>query len=117
MIPLRDSLKPKTFPFITWFLIAANLAAFIWELNLASVGLLEEKIKALGVVPLRLLADPLGDWRTLFSTMYLHGGWSHLIGNMVFLHVFADNVEDSMGHIKFLIFYSICGIGASIAQV
>jgi membrane associated rhomboid family serine protease len=77
----------------------------------------EPFIRQWSVVPKRLVANPAGDFLTVFTSMFMHGGWMHLIGNMLYLWIFGDNVEDQFGKGKFLLFYLLCGIGATIAQV
>jgi membrane associated rhomboid family serine protease len=70
-----------------------------------------------GFVPRRFLANPGSDFPTLFTSMFMHGGWLHLLGNMLYLWIFGDNVEDRFGHIKFIVFYLLCGIAATFAQL
>jgi membrane associated rhomboid family serine protease len=113
-------------PIVTIGLILANIAVFIYQLTLAGKGggELERFILSFGVTPyeLRNLEDirPLIDypvWVTVFTSMFMHGGWLHLGGNMLFLWIFGDNVEDAMGHVRFLLFYLLAGIGAVALQV
>ena len=110
MIPLRDIIPSRTTPFVTLCLIAVNAAAWVYELTLPE-RVLVEIIETYGVVP-RALAPS-----TLVTSMFLHGSWLHIIGNMWYLWIFGDNVEDRMGHARFLAFYFVCGIGASAAHV
>ena len=110
MIPLRDIIPSRTTPFVTLCLIAVNAAAWVYELTLPE-RVLVEIIETYGVVP-RALAPS-----TLVTSMFLHGSWLHVIGNMWYLWIFGDNVEDRMGHARFLAFYFVCGIGASAAHV
>lgn len=123
MIPLRSEIKRHSFPLINILLILANIAVFIYQLSLPPrAG--ELLVQQFGLVPLRAeraLAHPgpqLGPaFLPLVTSMFLHGGFLHILGNMLFLWVFGGNVEDRLGHLKYLGFYFICGIGAGIAQL
>lgn len=117
MIPLRDNIPSRKFPLISYLLIALNLAAFFYQLMLARQMLLDDFIFSYGVVPVLLTTDPSYHWFSLFSSQFLHGGWMHLIGNMLYLYIFGDNVEDRFGHFRFLLFYLSCGVAASLAQI
>jgi membrane associated rhomboid family serine protease len=97
---------------VTYALIAANLLFFFLELAGGDAFIMKWAF-----VPSRFLANPGGDFLTLFSSMFMHGGWLHLGGNMLYLWIFGDNVEDRFGHIKFIIFYLICGLAATFAQL
>jgi membrane associated rhomboid family serine protease len=116
MIPLRDSVRSRTFPFVNILLILANAGAFIYELSLPSSAL-EEFIRLWGLIPMHLTADPWGHGFTVVSSMFLHGGWAHFLGNMLYLWIFGDNVEDNMGHTRYLLFYILVGAAAASAQV
>jgi membrane associated rhomboid family serine protease len=124
MIPLKDDNPTRTFPFVTILLVALNVALFLWEVLLPPEVLQAEVLPVLAVIPERLTGldplDPLAwaDGGTrLLAAMFLHGGVMHLVGNMVYLWIFGNNIEDSMGHGRFLIFYLVCGLAASFAQV
>lgn len=80
-------------------------------------GFLDKLIYNYGVVPQLIVSDPFGHFTTLISSQFLHGGWMHLIGNMLYLYIFGDNVEDRFGHLSYFIFYIVCGIGASMGQI
>jgi membrane associated rhomboid family serine protease len=117
MIPLGDNVPAERTPFITYTLIALNVLVFFWELVLGTGA--ERLIYTWGTIP----ADLVG-WRqeplvllTLVTSMFLHGGWFHLIGNMLYLAIFGNNVEGIMGHKRYLAFYLLCGVVASLAQV
>ena len=119
MIPLRDENPSVTVPFVTLALIAANVVFFLFEVALGPG--LRPFLFEWGFVPVRLtLAVKYGDAPLLpavlpvLSAMFLHGGWSHLIGNMWYLWLFGDNVEDALGHAGFLLFYFACGIIAAL---
>jgi len=123
MIPIRDTIPHRRFPFSTWFIIILNGLVFIFELSLSEEDL-RQFTYVFGVVPQRyfhlesfLSQGFLADYLPFLSSMFLHGGWFHIIGNMWFLHLFGDNVEDCMGHIRFLIFYLLSGITATLIFV
>jgi len=97
---------------VTYALIALNFLFFFAELNGGDAF-----IQQWAFVPRRFLANPGGDFPTLFTSMFMHAGWLHLLGNMLYLWIFGDNVEDRFGHIKFTIFYLLCGIAATFAQL
>jgi membrane associated rhomboid family serine protease len=125
-LPLKDDnpLKFIWFQFVTVGLIIINVIVFIWQDSLGEAGLVQVAQNA-GVIPAALLGEaklPAGfaglpPEATLVTYMFLHGDWWHLIGNMLFLWVFGDNVEDAMGSIKFLIFYLLTGVAAGLAHV
>jgi len=117
MFPLRDSVPTRRFPFVNYALIAINIAIFIKELQFSNAGLLEKFIAQYGLVPVRFFNDPVIGLPTLFSSMFLHGGWGHVLGNMWFLHVFGDNVEDNLGHVRYSFYYLLMGFGAAAAQL
>ena len=107
-----DNSSRRTMPVVTYILIALNVIFFFVEL---SGG--EPFIQKWSVVPRRLVENPGADFVTVFTSMFMHGGWLHLGGNMLYLWIFGDNVEDRFGHAKFLLFYLLCGIAATVAQV
>ena len=121
MIPLRDANPSGSVPFLTYGLIGVNAAAFLFELLLGAG--LPDFFAQFGVVPARIgaaLDAPGADpeaFPTFLTSMFLHGGWMHLLGNMVFLWVFGDNIEDRFGHGRYLLFYIIAGAAAASAQV
>ena len=116
MIPLKDTVHARSFPIVNWILIGVNIFMFLVELSLGPQ--VDEFIASLGVVPARLLTVPsLGQVLTIFTSMFLHGGWFHLFSNMLALYIFGDNVEDRIGHGRFLVFYLICGIIAAITHI
>lgn len=102
---------------MTYGFVAINVIVFVGELLLNGQGRLEQFITTWGVIPAELLADPASEWPTLFSSMFLHGGWAHLLGNMLYLWVFGDNLEDRMGIVRFVLFYFISGLVATGAQI
>ena len=145
MIPIGDSVRRRTFPYVNIFIIVINVLVFLWELQLSTipVGLLGlQPVSELDLfffdwgsipaclgdrfgfesdVPPRVLASvcPNADRVLLspFASMFIHGGWLHLVGNMVFLWVFGDNVEDAMGHLRYALFYLVAGLAATAAHV
>jgi rhomboid family protein len=125
MIPIGDDDSGRRLtPFVTYALIALNVLVFLLELGQGSEAQLQNFFEKWSVVPQEYAARtdlppgiPFPFWFTLFSSMFMHGGWMHLIGNMLYLWVFGDNVEDRWGHIKFLVIYFICGIAASFAHI
>lgn len=113
MIPLHDTNQRTSFPFINYFFIISNILVFILQLSAPNI---EAFIIAHGFVPSRFsLIDPT-TWYQVISSMWLHGGFLHIIFNMWFLHIFGDNVEDRIGHLRYFVFYVICGIAAVGAQ-
>lgn len=113
MFPIGDdNSSRRTFPVVTYVLIALNMIFFFVEL---SGG--DSFIMRWSLVPKRFLANPVADGLTLFTSIFMHAGWAHLGGNMLYLWIFGDNVEDRFGHFKFILFYLLCGIGATGAQM
>lgn len=110
MIPLRDVIPSRTFPFFTITFIVLNTLAFFFEQSLPGRQL-ERLIFTYGVVPVRF------DVLTVFTSMFLHAGWAHFLGNMLFLWIFGDNVEDRLGHVRYVAFYLLCGAAAVFAHV
>jgi membrane associated rhomboid family serine protease len=113
MIPIGDDdSSRRTFPLVTYTLIALNVLFFFVELTGGDAF-----IEKWAFVPTRFLANPGVDFLTIFTSMFMHAGWVHLGGNMLYLWIFGDNVEDRLGHIKFIIFYLLCGVAATFAQL
>jgi membrane associated rhomboid family serine protease len=122
MIPLRDAVPSQSFPAVTVLLITLNVLAFLYELSLGKA--LDVFIMQYGAVPLRfVLAGQMEEVSTferflpIFTSMFLHGGWLHLGGNMLYLWIFGDNVEDRLGPFRFLVFYLACGLAAALTQI
>ncbi len=112
MFPVGDDdSSVSTVPVVTYGLIVANILFFLVEL---SGG--DDFIRQWSFIPSRFSQDPIGNVPTIFTAMFMHGGWMHLFGNMLYLYIFGDNVEDRFGPIKFLIFYLVAGIAATFAQ-
>ncbi len=110
MIPLRDVIPSRTTPYITITIIAINALAWFFELAVPREAL-PEFLQVYGMVPANFHAS------TLVTSMFLHGSWSHVIGNMWYLWIFGDNVEDRVGHGRFIVFYLLCGMAAALGQV
>jgi membrane associated rhomboid family serine protease len=122
MIPLKDINPTRNFPFVNLMLISANVLVFIYQITL-SPHAAKAFVLANATVPARIPAFLAGHAPAsvalfpLFSSMFLHGGLMHLLGNMLFLYIFGDNVEDTFGHIGYLFFYLLCGIGSGLIHV
>jgi hypothetical protein len=120
VIPLRDTISSRTVPFVTRLLVVANVAAFLLEL--LQGDRLDDFLQAFAFVPLRLFRPGLFGWTfpeaaaSIFTAMFLHGSLMHLVGNMLFLWIFGDNVEDALGHFRFLVFYFVAGACATLLQ-
>jgi membrane associated rhomboid family serine protease len=132
MFPIRDENPQLKVPFVTFVIIALNAAAWIFFQGLGGEPTLTWSVCRLGLIPGDLLGtadlspvsqrlpcpiDGQGTWLTILSSMFMHGSWLHIVGNMWFMWIFGGNVEDSMGHIRFAIFYVLCGIAAAAAQI
>jgi membrane associated rhomboid family serine protease len=127
VIPLKDDVPSNSFPVITVMLIAANVTAFLYQLSLQAAangvpqGAATAFVMEFGAVPCRLTGFCPGDDSpaplvTVFTSMFLHGGFLHVAGNMLYLWIFGDNVEDTFGHFRFITFYLLTGVGAAVAQ-
>lgn len=121
MIPLRDINPREKFPFVTYTIIFLNILAFLYEISLGKN--LEFFLRDFGIIPLRFVRNflnypfDISNFLPFLTSMFLHGGFWHLLGNMLSLWIFGDNVEDKMGHFFYLIFYFISGFGASFAHI
>lgn len=112
MLPIGDDDSARRItPIVTYALIVINVLFFLVEM-----GGGESFIQQWSVIPRQLLANPMGEFITVFTAMFMHANWLHLLSNMLYLWIFGDNVEDRLGHAKFLIFYLLCGIAATYAQ-
>jgi len=109
VLPIRDHLPTRTVPFVNYAIIAANVVVFVLELG----GMVDMRLSFL---PARALVDPAAGVETLFTAMFMHAGFAHIGFNMLFLWIFGDNVEDAMGHLRYLVFYLLGGVGAAVAQ-
>jgi len=112
MFPIGDDNSTRrSLPYVTYALVAINVLVFLLELSNGDAF-----IQEWAFVPARFSADPVANIPTVFSAMFMHGGWLHLGGNMLYLWIFGDNVEDRFGHLKYLMFYLLAGIAATFAQ-
>ncbi|HKR62119.1 MAG TPA: rhomboid family intramembrane serine protease, partial [Thermoanaerobaculia bacterium] len=116
MIPLRDDNPRQSVPVVTYLLIALNVLAFLWELSLGPR--LDRAIFSVGFIPARFWITGywLADLVAIMTSMFLHGGFMHIGSNMLYLWIFGDNIEDRLGHAKYLVFYVLCGIIATLAH-
>jgi membrane associated rhomboid family serine protease len=124
MFPIGDENDHSGIAFVTISVLALNVLAFLFEINRPSEAHVQAFITAWGVVPREYSAGvdlppriPYPVWTTLLTSMFLHGGWGHLGGNMLFLWIFGDNIEHRIGHLRFIVFYLACGIAAGIAHI
>ncbi len=122
MIPLRDAIRSKNFPAVNFIIIGLNVIVFLWQL--AQGPHLKEALYLYGIVPLRYSDPELSAQFTGFqqylpflTSMFLHGGFLHIIMNMWFLYIFGDNIEDRLGHIRYLVFYLFCGVAAGLVHL
>jgi membrane associated rhomboid family serine protease len=127
MIPIRDDQPSYSTPFINYFIIGLNVLVFLFELSIGAEGrrALNAFVFEFGVVPVRIERALAGVGQytlattlpTILTSMFLHGGWLHIIGNMWFLWIFGDNIEDHLGHFRYLLFYLACGVAAAITHI
>jgi membrane associated rhomboid family serine protease len=110
MIPLRDVIPTRTFPIVTIIVIVLNALAFLFELSVPN-SQMQPFMREYALVPAHF------SWAAVFTSMFLHGGWLHFLGNMLYLWIFGDNVEERLGHLAFLLFYLGCGVAAALAHV
>ncbi len=119
--PVRDDNPTRTTPIVNLLLIVLNVAVFLWTWSSDTQTTLTREVPPLletyGLVPHRFLNDLPNQVPSVFTSMFMHGGWYHLLSNMWFLHLFGDNIEDTLGHVRYVAFYLICGIAAAAAQI
>jgi membrane associated rhomboid family serine protease len=123
LFPFRDNNPTRIMPVVTIALVAMNALVFLYQLTLQG-GAAQRFIYSFGMIPAVLLGGAelppelaaVPAWATVFSSMFMHGGIMHIVGNMLFLWVFGNNVEDAMGHVRFIVFYLVCGIAAALTQ-
>jgi membrane associated rhomboid family serine protease len=124
MFPLRDDNPIKVMPFVTWTLIAVNVMVFLYQISLGPRSL-QVFVYQYGAIPavvvgeqsLRAGMAAIPPGLSIFTSMFLHGGWMHLIGNMWYLWIFGNNIEEAMGHLRYIFFYLICGLLASASHI
>jgi membrane associated rhomboid family serine protease len=115
MIPLYDTVRSRRVPIANWLLIGLNVLVFLYEISLSQAGL-ANLTRTWGLVPAALVGAPQRAWPTIFTSMFLHGGWFHILSNMWVLFIFGDNVEDRMGGGRYLFFYLLSGTAAALLQ-
>ncbi len=117
MLPIGDRNPTRTTPVVNYCLLALNVVVYYLQYEITSEGGEAWLVPGYGLVPSRLTQDLPGEAFTIFTSMFMHGGLLHLGGNLLFLYIFGDNVEDSIGHFRYVAFYLLSGIGAGVAQV
>jgi membrane associated rhomboid family serine protease len=120
VIPLKDENPTEIVPFVNYLFVAANIAVFVLVQGAGEPQVLRASVETLGLRACEITGEcPVQGLRypTFLTSMFLHGGWGHLLMNMLFLWVFGNNIEDSMGHIRYIIFYLVCGVAAAGAQI
>jgi len=122
MIPIRDAIRSEHFPAVNFLIIGLNVLTFLWQLTQGPH--LNEALFLFGIVPIRYSNPEVSAHFTTFqqflpflTSMFLHGGFLHILGNMWFLYIFGDNIEDRLGHIRYLIFYIFCGVAAGLVHL
>ncbi len=115
MIPLYDTLRSRRFAIINWLLIALNFIVFFYELSLSPAAL-DKFTQIWGLIPRQLMTHPESAWITIFTAMFIHGGWFHILSNMWVLFIFGDNIEDRLGHTRYLVFYMLSGVAAALLE-
>jgi membrane associated rhomboid family serine protease len=117
MLPIGDRNPTRTTPFVNYALLVSNAVAFVLQLFAFAQGGDAWMVPGYGLVPARFSADPLGEAFTIFTSLFMHGGFAHLGGNLLFLYIFGDNVEDAVGHFRYALFYLASGVAGALAQV
>jgi len=117
MLPIGDRNPTRTVPFVNYLLLAVNGLVFVWQTMVVHGGGEAWLVPGYGLVPTRVVYDPGGEAFTFLTSMFMHGSWLHLGGNMLFLYIFGDNVEDAIGHGRYTLFYLACGLAAGLAQI
>ncbi len=117
MIPIGDTARRRSFPVVNWLIIIVTVAVFVLAESRLTPRRLDQLIMTYGVVPARLTAGDPAAFITLLTSLFLHGGWLHLISNVWALFIFGDNVEDRLGSLHYLFFYLLCGVVAGVVQV
>jgi len=124
MLPLRDDNPVTITPVVTWALVVVNAVIFLYQVSLG-INASQRFIFQFGAIPAVIFGDSrlpaqlavIPPGMSIFTSMFLHGGWMHLIGNMWFLWIFGNNIEEAMGHVRFLAFYLLCGVIASVGHI
>ncbi|MFQ5452040.1 MAG: rhomboid family intramembrane serine protease [Candidatus Paceibacterota bacterium] len=113
MFPIKDTSSTRKFPFVNYIIILANIVVFIVEITAPDI---QEFITLYSFIPGEFIPYLLATYKGIFTSMWLHGGWFHLLSNMWFLHIFGDNIEDRVGHFRYFLFYLSAGVAATLAQ-
>lgn len=116
MFPIKDTIRSRSFPIITWGLIIINILIYFYESSLSQAGL-NQLIASYGLIPSKIVLTNPFTWLPLLTHMFLHGSWWHVLSNMWTLFIFGDNVEDRMGSVRYVLFYLIGGIAAGMIQM
>ncbi|MBA4156627.1 MAG: rhomboid family intramembrane serine protease [Gemmatimonadetes bacterium] len=120
MIPFKDENPTEIVTYVTYLFLAINIGVWILVQGAGDMEALQASVTSYGAIPCQITGEcpPRGlTWEALFTSMFMHGSWEHLLGNMLFLWVFGNNIEDSMGHLRFIVFYLVCGVAAALAHV
>jgi membrane associated rhomboid family serine protease len=120
LLPLNDENPTEITPYFTVIFLLANVITWAMVQGAGEPAALLASVREFGVVPCQITGECPAQgltWEAVFTSMFMHGSWEHLIGNMVFLWVFGNNIEDSMGHLRFIVFYLVCGVVAAFAHI
>ncbi len=124
LFPIYDENPTKSVPLITLILILTNILVFVYELSLQSAGRLQQLFQTAALIPYEITnmvklvpGVPNIGILTIFTSMFMHGGWLHIIGNMWYLWIFGNNIEDALGHFKYFFFYLLCGVGGGVVHI
>lgn len=117
MLPIGDQNPTRTIPFVNYVLLVANACVFVWQWLILYGGGEGWLVPGYGLVPTRVMNDPGGEAFTFLTSMFMHGSFLHLGGNLLFLYIFGDNVEDAIGHARYALFYVASGFAAGVAQI
>jgi membrane associated rhomboid family serine protease len=117
MLPIGDRNPTRTIPFVNYLFLVANACVFVWQSLILHGGGEAWLVPGYGLVPTRVMNDPGGEAFTFLTSMFMHGSVLHLGGNLLFLYIFGDNVEDAVGHARYALFYLACGLAAGVAQI
>ena len=115
MIPLKDENPTKNFPLITIMLIVSNTLIFLYQVSQPMETIIT--FSTFGLIPVHLIESPISTYPTIYSSMFLHSGIAHLAGNMLYLWIFGNNIEDVLGKFRFVVFYLVCGTLASVGHI
>lgn len=120
MIPLRDENPTEITPYLTYLFIAINVGVWLVVQGAGEMEALQASVMRYGTIPCQITGECPArglTWESILTSMFMHGSWEHLLGNMLFLWVFGNNIEDSMGHLRFIAFYLVCGAAAALTHI